>query len=60
MNWYKMISYLINAVIAIVIFQSIYSKLTELSNWNCWGLALATFLGIYYSCKTAIDESNNK
>ena len=60
MNWYKMISYLINAVIAVILFQSIYDKLTDVTKLESWGLAGVTFLGIYYSCKTAIDESNNK
>ncbi len=60
MNWYKMISYLISAAIAVVIFQSIYDKVTDFTKIECWGLALGTFLAIYYSCKTAIDESNDK
>lgn len=60
MNWYRMISYLISAAIAVVIFQSIYDKVTDFTKIECWGLALGTFLAIYYSCKTAIDESNDK
>lgn len=60
MNWYKTISYLINATIAIIIFQSIYDKVSDFTKIECWRLALGTFLAIYYSCKTAIDESNDK
>lgn len=59
MSWYKIISYLINASIAIVICQTIYDKLTEFTKAECWGLALGTFLVIYYSCKTAIDDTRS-
>ena len=59
MNWYRVISYLINAVIAVAIIQSIYKELTDLSVLKTWGLSLATFLGIYYSCKQAIDDTRS-
>lgn len=60
MNGYKTILYLLNATIAIIIFQTIYYKVADFTKLECWSLALGTFLAIYYSCKTAIDESNNK
>lgn len=59
MTWYKIISYFINVVIAVVILQSIYNKLTDFTKWDCWSLAFGTFLAIYYSCKAAIDDSRS-
>ena len=59
MKWNRIISYLINAAIAIVILQSIYSQLNELTELKSWVLAFGTFLAIYYSCKAAIDDSRS-
>lgn len=57
MKWYNVLSYLINAAIAVFIFHSIYVELTDLPTMKTWGLSLATYLAIYYSCKTSIDDS---
>lgn len=60
MNWYKAISWFLDAAMAIVLFHFIYEKLGGIeSKLSVWGYAVGTFLAIYYSCKVAMYDTRS-